>query len=246
MTIYTWTQAVIDLVNVSAETLRQWRALLQITQEEAAKLFGVARATYINWETGGPIPISAQSVCADALKRWKQRDRYGFVTLIYTDKPIRQSTSGVSSVPMMQQEPHPTNYDAIYRACYLFDTRAASSAFIVDQEDDIVWNMKELPELCRRWSSMPRRIAVITTGEAKQLRRKNSILEVEVSRKPEKPGWKDIQYILASQTGGEDDNFEVRPPLIQPGAVKDEFVEEVIQEAARKMKAAYIVLEHKR
>lgn len=227
--------------NLTAKTLKSWRNRLGLTQAEAANWFGIARATFINWEGGGPISRGAGSICRMALKRWKMRDLFGPVTLVYTDEPMWQSAFGVPKVPMMQHQYCRNNYDAIHQACTLRALQKVNSAFIMDEEGDVVWNMKELREECAVRSTGLRRIPVITTHEAKTYRRHNKVLEVDVLPIANKPGWRDVQYHLAMPTGDEDDNFDLQQPVMQPGPVRVDLVDKVIQEAAHVAEAAYIV-----
>lgn len=227
--------------DITGERLKEWRTTIGLTQAQAAKLFGVARATFLNWENGGGIPNGVGSICAMAFKRWKMRDLFGFVTLVYTDGPMSQNAFGVLKIPLMQRELHRTNYDAINRAAELLTTQAAHTVFIVDEAGDVVWNVKELRKECIRRASTPPRIPVITAQEAKQRRKNSRILEVDVFSVPDKPGCRDVQLHLALPTGDEDEDFEIEQPAVQPGAVNINKIEEVIQNAARAMKAQYVV-----
>ena len=228
---------------LTSERLREWRAVVGLTQAQAAKLFGVARATFIGWENGGAIPPAAGSVCAMAYRQWKKRDLFGFVTLVFSDGPVSQSAFGTLKTPNMHRELYRTNFDAINRAAELLTTQSASTVFIVDEACDVVWNVNELrKEALKRALSQPR-VPVITLQEAKQYRKYNSILEVEINSVADKLGHIDIQFHLASPTGDEDDDFEIELPTTQPGAVKRDRVEDVVQDAARSKGAKYILMQ---
>jgi hypothetical protein len=152
-----------------------------------------------------------------------------------------RSAFGAPKVPVMQHQYCRNNYDAIHQACTLIALQQVHSAFIMDEEGDVVWNMKELREECAVRATGLRRIPVITTHEAKAYRRHNKVLEVDVLPIANKPGWRDVQYHLAMPTGDEDDNFDLQQPVLQPGHVRADLVERVIQEAAHVAEAAYIV-----
>nr|WP_298690167.1 DUF1870 family protein [uncultured Dongia sp.] len=225
--------------HLDATELKAWRSELEMTQAEAAKWFGIARGTYINWENGStPIPPSAATICSVAHKRRKMRDLFGPVTLVYTDAPMWQSAYGANRIPMMQNELYPSTHEAIHRARILSHGGQAHGLLIMDEAGDVTWNAVELNREFHMRSEQYPRIPVVTASEAKRLGRRNRILEATV--KPSKSGWQDVVFHILEPMGDGDLEFELENPLHQPHDVKEDLVDDVLQEKARQYKATFI------
>jgi len=94
-------------------TLKQLRLEKQLTQEQAAKLLGITRRTYINYEKGGLNPSSLKyAFVADALNRYCLIDENHGVLSISQIKSICESVFN--------------EYDVEY--CYLFGSYAKGKA----------------------------------------------------------------------------------------------------------------------
>jgi DNA-binding XRE family transcriptional regulator len=125
--------------------LQDWRAMLELTQAQAADLFGVSRATIINWENGvTPIPKMVEALCDIHGKRWKMGPNYGPVTLIYSDGPMWMNPYGPNRIPIMQRELYKNNKEALERAFELIGQPNAHNIFIMEESGDIVWNQVQL------------------------------------------------------------------------------------------------------
>jgi len=105
-----------------------------------------------NWESEStPIPLSIRAHCDELTRRWRQRPNYGPVSLIYSDGPMAQPLWGTARVPMMLNEPYPTNEEALRRACQLKTTSGPFvSPFICDAEGSLIFNGHELLQECDR------------------------------------------------------------------------------------------------
>jgi hypothetical protein len=78
------------------------------------------------------------------------------VALVYCDGPMAQPLWGTARVPMMSNEPYPTNEDALRRAGELRGSDKFVNPFISDAED-IVYNGPELLRECDRRVAAARR-----------------------------------------------------------------------------------------
>lgn len=227
--------------HIDAATLKAWRSELEMTQAEAAKWFGIARGTYVNWENGMPIPQTAATICSVAHKRRKMRDLFGPVTLVYTDGPMWQSAYGADRIPMMQNELYPNTHEAIHRARILSHSGQAHGLLIMDEEGDVTWNAVELNREFHMRSEQYPRIPVVTASEAKKLGRQNSVLMAVI--KPSDPGYQDVEFSIEEPAGEDDFEATIKYPPFQPRKVNELLVDDVLQEKARQYKAAFICRE---
>ena len=82
--------------------LKKWRKLLGYTQEQAAKEFGVTRPTIQNWEYEiTPVPVTVDLASRRLLRRWKQREEFGPVTLVYASAPLSPTQNSVDRLPTL-------------------------------------------------------------------------------------------------------------------------------------------------
>lgn len=135
------------------DELKSWRARLQLTQEAAGKLLGVTRVTVANWEGAvTPIPVVVEEACRIHEMRWKMRDEYGPVTIVYADGPMFQPAYGPGRVPRIRREPFKNNRDAVARACELIGRADVHNMFIIDESGDFVWTSVHLQDECKKRS----------------------------------------------------------------------------------------------
>ena len=136
---------------VTAGGLRTWREKMKLTQQHAAEVFNVSRATIANWELGvTPIHHLVEPMCRIYEQSLKMRDDFGPVTLVYADGPLWQNPYGPSRIPNLHRELYPNNATAIGRAMDLIDRPDVFNMFIVEEGGDFVWNGVELRRECER------------------------------------------------------------------------------------------------
>jgi DNA-binding XRE family transcriptional regulator len=129
----------------------RWRKTLGYTQAQAAQELGVNRGTIRHWEAGiTRIPQFVALACQELTRRWKQRPKFGPVTLVYADSPMWQPLDGPRRIPHLQCEPYPNNEAAIRRACRLRGRSAFVSPFVIEENGDIVWNSAEILRECEQ------------------------------------------------------------------------------------------------
>jgi DNA-binding XRE family transcriptional regulator len=129
--------------------LKKWRRMLGYSQFEAAEVLGVSRAAIQHWECErNPVPYSAELACEEITRRWKQRPAFGPVVLIYADEPLWPEPDCPSRVLCVQCELHPDNDAVIRRACRLRKAPNFTSALVIDEGGEVVWNGAELLNEC--------------------------------------------------------------------------------------------------
>lgn len=130
-----------------AQDFIEWRHRTDLTQDEAAKKFGVTRATVQNWESGtSPVPVPVETSCQIWEERLRQENpNIGPVTLIYADGPMFVNPFGPRQrIAMMHQEPYPTNAAAIARVQALWGRDDFHNALVIEQSGKPLWNIVEL------------------------------------------------------------------------------------------------------
>ena len=115
------------------EAFRAWRTKLGYTQAQAAENFKVSRVTIANWETGATrIPGMVEQMCSVLEMRWKMRDEFGPVTLVYGNGAMFVDPyKPIPPFQPLQREPFKTNQEAIGKACQI--TEGCQSLNIVDE-----------------------------------------------------------------------------------------------------------------
>ena len=132
------------------EAFRAWRTKLGYTQAEAAEKFKVSRVTIANWETGATrIPGMVEQMCSVLEMRWKMRDEFGPVTLVYGNGALFVDPyKPIPPFQPLQREPFKTNQEAISKACQI--TEGCQSLNIVDESNVVLWNVVQLREECAK------------------------------------------------------------------------------------------------
>ena len=127
-------------------TLKKWRKELRFTQEEAAKLLDVSRATIQNWEHEvTALPGAIDFACQQCVRRWKQRPDFGPVLLVYADSPGGPpSSEGHDFPPLLHCEPYPNNEAAIQRVLQLRRGQNFVYLWILEEGEHVVWDGTEL------------------------------------------------------------------------------------------------------
>jgi|SRR5262245_29017895 len=139
---------------MDGRAFKQWRKQLGLSQEEAAKRLDVARSTIQNWEYEiTPLPGAIDCACQECMRRWKQRPNFGPVLLVYTDGLIWAPSDQPDSVPVLYCEPYPDNEAAIERAVWLRAQPSFANAWILEEDEKVIWNSSELLLECDRRSS---------------------------------------------------------------------------------------------
>lgn len=139
---------------MDGRAFKQWRKQLGLSQEEAAKHLDVARSTIQNWEYEiTPVPGAIHCACQECVRRWKQRPNFGPVLLVYTDGLIWAPSDQPDSVPVLYCEPYPDNEAAIERAVRLRAQPSFANAWILEEDEKVIWNSSELLLECDRRSS---------------------------------------------------------------------------------------------
>jgi Helix-turn-helix len=132
------------------DQFKEWRKRLALTQADAGTRFGVTRMTIQNWESGAtPIPPMVEMGCEIWEREHRKRDDYGPVTLIYADGSMFVNPYGPRRIAMMQRELYPNNGAALARVCELYGRADFHNPFIVNEENDFVWNGVELGRYVR-------------------------------------------------------------------------------------------------
>ena len=132
--------------------LRDWRGLLGLTQEQAAKEFEVTRATVQNWEYGiTAVPRAVELASRQILRRWKRRLEFGPVTLVCSMPPLRAAADEPESLPVFFCERYPNNKAALL-AC---STRIGTRAFILDDAKSVIWSGMDLLKQCDKLKEVP-------------------------------------------------------------------------------------------
>ena len=134
--------------------LREWRKILGYTQEQAAKVLGVTRATIQNWEyESSSIPVAVQLACSVLLRRWKQRPEFGPVTVAYTGVPL--SLAAQARVQAQDEtltcERYSSNRDAFSRLMDLKNSTAIFNPIILDDAGCAVWSGEALMKECEKY-----------------------------------------------------------------------------------------------
>ena len=132
---------------------KKWRKQLGFSQEEAAKHFDVTRATIQNWEYEiTSLPGAIDRACQECVRRWKPRPDFGPVLLVYTDGLIWAPSDQPDSVPVLYCEPYADNEAAIQRTLRLRDGPNFANAWILGEDENVLWNSSELLLECHRRS----------------------------------------------------------------------------------------------
>jgi transcriptional regulator with XRE-family HTH domain len=135
--------------------LREWRKLLGLTQEQAAKEFEVTRATVQNWEYGiTSVPRAIELASRQILRLWKRRLDFGPVTLAYAMPSLMAAAIEPESLPVLFCERYPNNKAALLACPTRIGTRDFSSLFILDDGKSVIWSGKGLLEECDKLKGM--------------------------------------------------------------------------------------------
>jgi transcriptional regulator with XRE-family HTH domain len=138
---------------MDGRAFKKWRKQLGLSQEEAAKHFDVVRATIQNWEYEiTPVPGAIDFACQECMRRWKQRPDFGPVLLVYSDGLMWAPSDNPDCRPVLYCEPYSNNDAAIQRALRLIDEPNFANAWIVGEDENVVWNSSELILECQRRS----------------------------------------------------------------------------------------------
>jgi DNA-binding transcriptional regulator YiaG len=132
-------------VTLNGPDLKHWRKLMGYTQQQAALVLGVTRATVQNWEHQiTRIPSSVDLACRIILLQSKRRPEYGPITLVYLDTPL--PTAAVKPT-------HPGNFvcktctDSGSAFAEILARRSSPGFFhpmIFDNVGAVIWSGREL------------------------------------------------------------------------------------------------------
>ena len=135
---------------MNGSDLREWRRLLGLTQEKAAKEFEVTRATVQNWEYGiTTVPRAVELASRQLLQRWKRRLEFGPVTLVCAMRP-GAATDEPEPIPALSCERFPNNKAALTACSKRMSTQGFSNAFILDDAKSVIWSGIGLLEVCAK------------------------------------------------------------------------------------------------
>jgi transcriptional regulator with XRE-family HTH domain len=138
---------------MDGRAFKKWRKQLDFSQEEAAKHLDVARSTIQNWEYEiTPVPGAIDFACQECVRRWKQRPDFGPVLLVYTDGLIWAPADEPDCLPLLYCELYSDNEAAIQRTLRLRDQPNFANAWILEEDENVVWNSSELLFECDRRS----------------------------------------------------------------------------------------------
>jgi transcriptional regulator with XRE-family HTH domain len=135
--------------------LRDWRRLLGLTQEQAAKEFEVTRATVQNWEYGiTPVPRAVDLASRQILRLWKRRLEFGPVTVVYAMPGLGAAASEPEMLPVLFCERYPNNEAALLACSKRIGTPNFSNSFILDDAKSVIWSGMGLLEECNKLEKM--------------------------------------------------------------------------------------------
>ncbi len=124
---------------------KKWRRKLGYTQAVAGEKLGLSRGAVQYWESElRPVPVAVELACQELLRLWKQRPEFGPVTLLYADVPISLEASASVGSILMRSERHPNNESALRSAARPRDAITLISAFIVEDDGNVIWSGPEL------------------------------------------------------------------------------------------------------
>jgi DNA-binding XRE family transcriptional regulator len=136
--------------------LREWRRLLGLTQEQAAKEFEVTRATVQNWEYEiTAVPRAVELASRQILRLWKRRLEFGPVTLVYAMPALGTAAYEPESLPVFFCERYPNNKAALLACSTRIGTRDFSSSFILDDAKSVIWSGMDLLKQCDKLEEVP-------------------------------------------------------------------------------------------
>jgi transcriptional regulator with XRE-family HTH domain len=125
--------------------LKEWRKRLGLTQEEAARRFGVSRVTEQNWESGTTaVPKTVDAATEIITAEWKRRPEFGPVWLVYSDRDNRHPEHGLARTAMMRRERFADNETALLRAMQMWGRKNFQDPFIQDEDGNSIWNLPRL------------------------------------------------------------------------------------------------------
>jgi transcriptional regulator with XRE-family HTH domain len=136
--------------------LREWRTLLGLTQEQAAKEFEVTRATVQNWEYGNTsVPRAVELASRQILRHWKRRLEFGPVTIVYAMPDFGSAASEPETLPVLFCERYPNNKAALLACSKRMGTGNFSNSFILDDVKAVIWSGMGLLEECSKLKKCP-------------------------------------------------------------------------------------------
>ncbi len=143
------------------DELRAWRRSLGLTQEAAAKIFGVSRVTEQSWEGGrNPPPHWVDYLCRDEQRQARKRDRsLGPVFLIYHLRPLASPVTGALEAGTVTTvtERFKDSATALRFVRQKWGKGAFFDPMILDQYNDVIWHGDELAEEMSKIPAQPAR-----------------------------------------------------------------------------------------